>query len=262
VTELLRRRGIPLFRENPRWARLRKDGSFPYDTPYQWVPMSLTGDWWDRIMWPTLRMTANLGFDRVLVDGGFGGMQGVDYTAMHLGKADGAVALQPYWWRFWRTMHQLGIRMFGECTVGWKGGNVVAGGEGDELYHWMFHMGWYIGSRQALQTPELAHRTYQLYNSNRGDAGDAAVRRYARKFYERHAAPDWIELKELRQLGPVELSADVGESPAAGGPARSTEQETVKIRVRPWTWTDAVWRYDDGASAVYPAYEKIDWSRE
>jgi len=139
-------------------------------------------------------------------------------------------------------MNFAGIRMFGECTVGWKGGSVVAGGEGDEHYQWMFTLGWYIGSQRALQTPELAHRTFQLYNSNRGDAGSAAVRRFARKFYESHPAPEWIELKDLRQLDPVDL-AEAG-------------------RIRPWTWTDVVWHFEDGSRAVYPAYEKIDWQAE
>jgi hypothetical protein len=261
VVDLLRRRGIPLFRENPKWARLRRDGSFPYETSYQWVPMSMTGDWWNRIIWPSLSMTSRLGFDRVLVDGGFGGMQGVDYSAMHLGKSDGALALQPYWWRFWRTLHHLGIRAFGECTMGWKGGNVTAGGKSDELFPWMIHLGWYIGQGGAFQSPEQAHRLYQLYNSHRGDAGNPAVRRFARKFYESHRAPDWIELKDLRQLGPTEMIVKVGDSPVAGGATRSTKDDTVKIQTRPWTWTDVVWHYDDGTTAVYPAYEKVDWSQ-
>jgi len=242
VVALLKARGIPLFRQNTHWVRKRRDGSWPYDTPYQWVPMSLATEWWDRIAWPALWMSAKLGFESVLVDGGFGGFQGVDYTPIQNGKADGAVACQPYWWRMWRSMNFAGIRMFGECTVGWKGGSVVAGGEGDEHYQWMFTLGWYIGSQRALQTPELAHRTFQLYNSNRGDAGSAAVRRFARKFYESHPAPEWIELKDLRQLDPVDL-AEAG-------------------RIRPWTWTDVVWHFEDGSRAVYPAYEKIDWQAE
>ena len=43
--------------------------------------------------------------------------------------------------------------------------------------------------------------------------------------------------------------------------AHRTSDETLKVRVRPWTWSDAVWHYDNGANAVYPAYEKIDWQR-
>ncbi len=262
VVDLLQRRGIPLFRDNPTWSRLRRDGTYPYETSYQWVPMSMTGDWWNRIIWPSLDMTSRLGFDRVLVDGGFGGMQGVDYTPMHLGRANGAVALQPYWWRFWRTLHHVGIRAFGECTMGWKGGNVSAGGKTDELYPWMFHLGWYIGQDGAFQAPEPAHRLFQLYNSLRADAGNSAVRRYARKFYESHRAPDWIELRDLRQLGPVELTVKVGDSPVAGGETRSTRDATVKLQARPWTWSDVVWHYDDGTTTVYPAYERVDWSKQ
>ena len=262
VTKLLQSRGIPLFREHPMWARLRRDGSYPYETSYQWIPMSLAGDWWNRVIWPALNMTAKLGFERVLVDGGFGGMQGVDYTPMHLGKAEGAVAAQPYWWRFWRTLEFLGIRIYGECTVGWKGGNVVAGGPADEYYPWMFQMGWYIGCQKALQSPEQTHRLYQLYNSTGGESGTPAVRRYARKFFEAHRAPEWIELRDLRQLDPVAVASPIGESPVAGVGTRTTEQENVKIQVRPWTWSDAVWHFEDGTSAVYPCYEKINWNTE
>ena len=255
--------GIPLFRENPQSARRQKDGSFPRDTPYQWIPMSLAGPWWDRIIWPTLEMTARLGFDRALVDGGFAGMQGVDYTPMHVGKANGAVAVQPYWWRWWRTLHHVGIRTYGECTTGFKGGNVSVGGSGDDFYAWMFQMGMYLGGgrQHSLQQPREVHRLYQLYNSIPAKAGNAAVRSYARQFYETHRAPDWIELKDLRQLDMVESTVEAGESPVAGDVAHSTSDETLKVRVRPWTWSDAVWHYDDAQFAVYPAYEKIDWQR-
>jgi len=262
AVSLLHERGMPIFRRNTGWVRRTRDGGWPYRTPYQWTPMSLATGWWDRIMWPTLRMTARLGFGSVLVDGGFGGMQGVDYAPMLNGDAPAAVPCQPYWWRMWRTMYHVGIKMFGECTVGWKGGSVVAGGEGDEYYQWMFSMGWYIGVRGALQSPELTHRTYQLYNSNRGDAKAAAVRRFAQKFYKQHRAPDWIELKDLRQVDPVEFVAEVGESPVAGIGTRTTNESTREIKVRPWIWGDAVWHYDDGTSVVYPAYDKIDWSKQ
>lgn len=262
VVALLNERGIPLFRQNAHWVRRRRDGSWPYGTPYQWVPMSLATGWWDRIMWPTLRMSARLGFTRVLVDGGFGGLQGVDYAPRLNGQAGGAVACQPYWWRMWRTMNHLGIRMYGECTVGWKGGNVAVGGAGDEHYAWMFQMGWYVCGRYSPRTPQFAHRLYQLYNSNRGDMGSAAVRRYAGRFYRQNRPPDWIELKDLRQGEPGEMTTRVGDSPIAGGGTRTTQEESVKVRVRPWTWGDAVWHYDDGSSVVYPAYESLDWEKQ
>lgn len=262
VVRLLNQRGIPLFRQNTNWVRRRRDGSWPKDTPYQWVPMSLATGWWDRIMWPTLRMSAKLGFRRVLVDGGFGGLQGVDYTPMLNGDAAGAVACQPYWWRMWRTMHLLGVRMFGECTVGWKGGNVSVGGAGDEHYAWMFQMGWYVCGRHSPRTPQFAHRLYQLYNSNRGDMGSAAVRRYAKRFHARNRPPDWIELKGLRQGEPVELTAAAGDTAAADRGTSTPGKGARKVSVRPWTWTDVVWHYNDGTSVVYPAYSKIDWAKE
>jgi hypothetical protein len=262
VVALLHERGIPLFRENTHWVRKRRDGSYPFRTPYQWVPMSLATEWFDRIVWPSQWMSGRLGFERVLVDGGFGGLQGVDYAPLLAGRAEGAVACQPYWWRMWRCMEHAGIRMFGECTVGWKGGNVVAGGPSDQYFQWMFHLGWYIGCGGGLQSPELTHRTFQLYNSNRHDAGNAAVRRFARRFYEQHRAPDWIEFQDLRQSEEVEVVIKPGPAPVAGSDVRSAGEGPVTARVRPWTWGDVVWRYDDGSSAVYPAFDKVDWSRE
>ncbi len=123
-------------------------------------------------------------------------------------------------------------------------------------------MGWFIGSQQALTSPEQTHRLYQLYNCTRADSGNPAVRRYGRKFLDSHPAPEWIELKDLRQLDPVDVEVPVSESPVAGGGTRSTDKDKVKIQVRPWTWTDAIWHFEDGTSAVYPAYDRLDWSQE
>ena len=39
-------------------------------------------------------------------------------------------------------------------------------------------------------------------------------------------------------------------------------KEPVKARIRFLTWSEAVWRYNDGAAAVYPAYEKIGWGKQ
>ena len=47
----------------------------------------------------------------------------------------------------------------------------------------------------------------------------------------------------------------------AGGGTQAIK-EPVKARIRPWTWSDAVWHYNDGSAAVYPAYEKIDWGKQ
>ena len=43
---------------------------------------------------------------------------------------------------------------------------------------------------------------------------------------------------------------------------RTTAADAVTIQVRPWTWTDVVWHYRDGSSAVYPACDRIDWSKQ
>jgi hypothetical protein len=262
LVPLLNARGIPLFRQNTHWVRKRRDGSYPFNTPYNWVPMSMATEWWDRIIWPSLSTSAKLGFERVLVDGGFGGMQGVDYTPRLNGQTDSAVPVQPYWWRFWRSMKHVGIDMYGECTVGWKGGNVSVGGPGDEHFLWLFQMGWFIGMNGSSRDPAIAHKLYQLYNTNSDSAGTDAVRRYALNFYLQHRAPDWIELRDLRQLDEVEFTAKVGQSPVAGSETRSTTQETITVRTRPWTWGDVVWHYEDGTSVVYPAYEKIDWEKQ
>jgi hypothetical protein len=100
---------------------------------------------------------------------------------------------------------------------------------------------------------------YNGVNYVRNNPKIAAVRRYALAFNLKHPAPDWIEFKDLRQLDEVEMETKIGDSPIAAGATRTTDVEIVKIKVRPWTWGDVVWHYNDGTSVVYPAYEKIDW---
>ena len=265
VVALLGRRGIPVVRENPDWIRRQRDGSWPVHTHYQWVPMSMASGWWDRVMWPTIRMSAKLGFDWMLMDGGFGGLQGVDYAPMLAGKAKGAVACQPYWWRLFRTIQHVGMRLFGECTVGWKGGFVNLAGPGDEHFIWMYQASCIWGNNE-LSSPESLHKLFQLYSGSGGDRMArkevAPVCRYASRLFRAHRPPDWIELKDLRQGEPREVTLDVAESPVAGGPTRVTKENKLTFTVRPWTWTDAVWHYNDGSQIVYAAYEKIDWTKE
>jgi len=265
VVSLLKQRGIPLFRENPSWVRVQRDGSWPVNTPYQWVPMNLASGWWDRVMWPTLWMSKKLGFDWVLFDGGFAGASGVYYPALGEGKTGRAVACQPYWWRMWRSLHRLGLQQFGECTAGWKGGFVNLTGPGDEYYIWMYQAS-AIWGNEELAGPAQLHKLYQLYNGSGGgriqkpEAG--AVCRYAQRFYKTHKAPDWIEFTGLKQGEPREVTYKVAESPVAGSATRISEAGAIKETVRPWDWGDVVWHYDDGTQAVYPAYEKIEWSKE
>jgi hypothetical protein len=261
VVELLNKNGMPIFRENTHWVRKHRDGSYPFNTPYNWVPMSMASEWWDRIMYPTLLMSKKLGFDWILMDGGFAGLQGVDYAPMLAGKTEGAVACQPYWWRMFRTMKHIGIKQFGECTVGWKGGFVNLTGEGDEHYLWMYQASCLWGNDNLLK-PEQVHKIFQLYNGiGISRELDKAVCRYAMKFYQTHRPPDWIELKDLKQGDEIEVAINVAESPVAGGPSRITEESKLTFTVKPWTWTDVIWHYDDGTSVVYPAYDRIDWDK-
>ena len=223
--EKLNQRGIPEFRENPDWARRQLDGSWPVKTPYEWVPMSLASGWHDRIMWPALKTTAEMGFSCVMIDGGFGGMQGVDYSPMLAGRADAALPMQPFWWRFWRTMEHVGIRASGECTTGWCGGNVAVGGPGDEHYAWMFQAGWY---REKPATPRFLHQLYQLYNGTEFRPGDELlpVRRFAIEFNRKHPdPPDWVELVGLsrrahhvRRWSRLDLEADGHQLPDGRSP--------------------------------------------
>jgi hypothetical protein len=265
IVPLLEKRGIPLFRENTPWVRRQKDGAWPVNTPYQWVPMSLATGWFDRIVWPTLLMSRRLGFGWLLLDGGFGGMQGVDYAPMLAGEAEGAVPCQPYWWRLFRLMHQIGMKNFGECTLGWRAGFTNLVGQGDEHFLWMFHLSSIWG--QPPKSAEHLHRLYQLYNGlpmpqpHEKEAPEAtAVRRFARDFYRKNRPPDWIELKDLRQGDPVLLRASPKDSPATSLPTRVDQKDLAAETVRPWTWSDAVWHYADGASVTYPALDRIPGS--
>ncbi|HUW30694.1 MAG TPA: PA14 domain-containing protein [Planctomycetota bacterium] len=263
VTALLHERGIPLFRENPNWARRQSDGSWPTSTPYQWIPMAMSSEWWDRIMWPTLKMSKQLGFHWVLMDGGFGGLQGVEYALMLDGKTDAALPAQPFWWRMFRTMKMLDVRTFGECTVGWKGAFVnLAFKPQDNNYLWMFHASCAYNGGDTSQ-PERIHKLYQLYNGCHFDEKAVPVHRYAKKFFTQNRPPDWVELKNLRLDDAVKTDAAIGESPVAGdGATRVRTEDVASDAVRPWTWDDAVWHYDDGTEVIYPAYDKIDWSKE
>ncbi len=250
-------RAVPVIRDHPEWIRRQRDGAWPRGTPYQWIPMSLASGWWDEIMWPALNMSARLGYDRVLTDGGFGGLQGVDYAPMLAGMSDTAVPCQPFWWRYFRTLHHLGIRQMGECTGGWVGANTSVGGPTDAYNLWMFQMGSIVFGDALLKTPEAVHQAFQLYNGCWGSLPAEAVRKFAVEFYRQHPAPEWIELKDLRQGEAVEVVATKGRF---GGLAAAASPESPHTyTVRPWTWGDAVWHYADGSQAIYPAYVSVDW---
>jgi len=126
----------------------------------------------------------------------------------------------------------------------------------------MFQAGLY---REKPATPEFLHRLHQLYNGTEFRQGDdlLPVRRYAVRFYRNNPRPpDWIELVGLHQTGEVEIAVQRREAPATGLYDAADAEPEVKIKVRPWAWSDAIWHYDDGSSVVYPGYEKIEWSKE
>jgi len=257
--EILARQGIEACRKNPQWIRRLTTGGWPYQTHYQWVPMSLATEWWDRIMWPAVKTSAAIGYRWVLHDGGFGGLQGVDYAPMLMGKTDHAVPCQPFWWRMYRSMHHVGIDLVGECSCGWKGADVCNVGNDDEHFLWMVNMAYIHGL--SLRKPEPVHKLYQLYNAMGVIPGCDPVQRFARRFYETNGPPDWIEFRDLAQGQPVEVNSRQGDSPVAHAYAADTDR-TKTVVVSPWTWKDVVWHYDDGREIVYPAYDKIDWTTE
>jgi len=159
-------------------------------------------------------------------------------------------------------MEHVGIRASGECTTGWCGGNVAVGGPGDEHYASMFQMGWY---REKPATPRFLHQLHQLYNGTEFRTGDELlpVRRFAVDFYRKHPIPpDWIELVDLRQEDEIEITVSRHEAPATSLVGRSEDEPEVKLKVRPWTWTDVIWHHEDGTSVVYPGYDGIDWEQE
>lgn len=260
--------GMPVVRKHPEWIRCQRDGSHPVKTAYEWVPMSMASGWWDEVTWPTIWMSAQLGFDMTLTDGAFGGLSGVDYAPMRAGMAEGAIPCQPFWWRVFRSMAHVGLKNFGECTLGWKGGFVNCTGDGDEHYLWMFGASCIWANRHLL-TPEVLHRLFQVYCGTEagrllapGHEREHAVCRYASRFFREYGSPEWIELRDLTRGEEREVTGSVAESPVAGFATRITEADTYSLKVTPWTWTDAVWHYSDGRSVTYPAFDRIDWKIE
>lgn len=269
VIERLQQEGFPEVRTHPEWIRRRRDGDAPHRTPYDWTPMRLSGGWWDQIMWPTLWMSRQLGFDWLLLDGGFGGMQGVDYAPLQADRVEEALPMQPFWWRMFRTLHHLDLRLRGECTVGWFGANVTLRGPGTKAFLWMYHAG-YTGLHHGDDAPSALHRLYQLYNTTsihehratsipkRQDY--AAVRRFAQTIYTRNGPPRWIEFVNLRPGDPVSVSTKPESTPIAGEPVQDADDSPPQTQtVRPWLWDAVIWHFEDGGSVRYPAYDEIDW---
>jgi hypothetical protein len=198
---LLEKRGLPLIRSHPEWIRKGRDGSYPAVANYHWTPMSMTGGWLDQLVWNTFRMSAELGCGTVFFDGGFGGMNGVDYTSGH------AVPAQPYWWRLFRLVKEAGLDLYGECGVGWGGAyDFGPVGMEAETMPWWFANGsinppdWTGKTNSAA----LRHRLHQVYCAvDMASAPDAEEHYRATKFFSAflrtHGHPDRIVLKSLRR---------------------------------------------------------------
>jgi len=226
---ILEKQGLRLIREHKEWIRKSLTGGYPYNPPYHWTPMSLATGWYDEVVYKTLVMMKKLGVDSVNQDGGFSCLTGVDYTP---GRA---VAVQPYYWRFYQDIYRLGLDVHGECMLGW--GNNCLGGlsEGDMKYLWayvhsVYKAGW-VGAEMSWFTPEMRHRFHQLYigcyTTVSASPEHARVSRFAQEFLKTHGHPDRVYLEGLR------WDENKGE----------------------WVWDKVWWQYEDGRSVLYPNYE-------
>ena len=219
-----------MVRNNPKWIRVGRDGSHPSRTPYNWVPMSFTQEgWYNEVVYKNLVMMKKLGYTDVFQDGAFGCLAEIDYTG---GKAH---PVQPYYWRYFRDIYRLGMRVNGECLIGW-GNNTVGQINKEDMNHlWAYTHGIHRGNRAGNVidwfTPEMQHQTYQLYIGTYINLESAQkhgdVARYVRKFLQDNGHPDRVFLEGLRQ-------------------------ENEK-----WIWDKVWWEYNDGKRVQYPNYEEI-----
>jgi len=224
LVPLLERRGLPMIRSHMEWLRKGRDGSYPAVANYHWTPMSMAGGWLDQLVWNTFRMSAQLGCRTVFFDGGFGGMNGVDYTPGH------AVPMQPYWWRLFRLVKEAGLDLYGECGVSWGGGYDFGpiGKEFTEMPWWFAN-----GTINPPDTPVAEgaiaprHRLYQVYCAvDMGISPKAVEDHLATKFMvnflRTNGHPDRVVLKNLRN-------------------------EDGK-----WVYDGVDWEYADGRRVEYP----------
>jgi len=260
---------LPEIREHPQWVRCGRNGEFPQGAPYNWVPMSLASGWWDEMMWPMLRMSSKLGMQAVFVDGGFGALGGVDYRPMLNKTRDTAVPNQPYWWRFWQQAHLLGLPVYGECMVGWGGGNDFGVADITDLqFPWIYT----LSSINSATTPgyrpiapRFRHAVYQVYGTIdvSGHLGGEVEPENQRKliafhgqFLAKHGEPAALHFVNLRKGKPVTLSLKTGSALVAGEAEKVPATEKIEV-VEPWLYDGVMWRYTDGREIRYPRYEDI-----
>jgi hypothetical protein len=233
--------GLPEIRVHPEWVRCGRTGEFPQSAPYNWMPMSLASGWWDEMMWPMLRMSARLGMNAIFVDGGFGALGGVDYRPLVDKRRNTAVPNQPYWWRFWRQAYQLGLPVYGECMVGWGGGNDFGVADITDLqFPWIYTLS-SINSQTTpgyrAITPRFRHALYQVYGtidisgylaSEVEPENQKKLIAFHKQFLAKHGEPDSLRFVNLRR----------GE-------------------LVPWLYDGVLWQYADGREVRYPGYEDI-----
>ena len=103
---------------------------------------------------------------------------------------------------------------------------------------WAYAHNIYRGNNEDVAlswfTPELRHRSYQLYEgvylNLKSSPEHGAVARFARNFLRQHGPPDRVYLDNLRW--------------------DDREQE--------YKWTNVWWEYDDGRRIRYPNYNEIN----
>jgi hypothetical protein len=252
------------------WIRRNKDGEWPKDTPYGWVPMSMASGWFDDQLYPTLRMGRLLGFEGILVDGGFGGLEGVDYTPLIEGKTKEALPCQPYWWRFYRTAAWLGYRLWGECTTSWLGGFVAGAGiQHDMPDLWWLSVGNSYDRPSFVDEPAFEHRAFELAEMSPGGTLDRIGEDFLVALSE-HRLPNWKDLPTpfrrelatamgfLRKYGPpkriVFVNLRPGEIKKCTTPSNwFTGSHNTSFTYRGWQWDGVEWVTQDGRHIAYPS---------
>ncbi|MGC9003243.1 MAG: fibronectin type III domain-containing protein [bacterium] len=228
---ILEKEGLKLIRNHKEWIRKSLSGNYPSNPPYHWTPMSLATGWYDEVVYKDLVMMKLLGYDSALQDGGFSCLSGVDYTTGE------AVAIQPFYWRFYQDVYRLGLDINGECMIGWGNNNLPTPIEEDMKYLWAYVHSMYRGNREEGPlkwfSPEMRHRSHQLYEgcymNLDSDPKHAEVARFAQQFLKANGHPDRVYLEGLRW--------------------DSEKKE--------WVWDNVWWEYKNGKRVRYPNYEEI-----